>query len=153
VEHISLEEGRPKRTVRLGHDITFADRQSLVSLLREYKDVFAFGPEEMHGIVPSVMKRRLNVDPRHKPVIQKECYMGQVRAATANTEVQKFLKDGFIRECQYPEWISNVVSVKKPNGTWRMCMNFMDLNKTCPKDSYPGQRSTSWWMPWPVTPY
>jgi len=37
----------------------------------------------------------------------------------------------------YPEWISNVVLVKKPNGTWRMCIDFIDLNEACPKDSYP----------------
>jgi len=36
-----------------------------------------------------------------------------------------------------PEWISNVVLVKKPNGTWRMYVDFTDLNKACPKDSYP----------------
>ena len=27
--------------------------------------------------------------------------------------------------------------VKKANGKWRMCVDFTDLNKTCPKDSYP----------------
>ena len=27
--------------------------------------------------------------------------------------------------------------VKKANGKWRMCMDFIDLNKACPKDSYP----------------
>ena len=26
--------------------------------------------------------------------------------------------------------------VKKDNGKWRMCLDFIDLNKTCPKDSY-----------------
>ena len=30
-----------------------------------------------------------------------------------------------------------MVKVKKPNGKWRMCVDFMDLNKACPKDSYP----------------
>ena len=47
----------------------------------------------------------------------------------ANVEVQKLLEAGFIRECQYLEWISNVVLVKKRNGTWRMCVDFIDLNK------------------------
>ena len=63
--------------------------------------------------------------------------MDPKRTAAANTEVQKLLEAGFIRECQYPEWISNVFLVKKPNGTWRMCVDFTDLNKACPKDSYP----------------
>ena len=35
------------------------------------------------------------------------------------------------------DWLANVVMVKKTNGKWRMCVNFIDLNKACPKDSYP----------------
>ena len=27
--------------------------------------------------------------------------------------------------------------VKKPNKKWRMCVDFTDLNRACPKDSYP----------------
>ena len=37
----------------------------------------------------------------------------------------------------YPDWLANVVVVPKPNGKWRMCVDFTDLNKACPKDSYP----------------
>ena len=38
---------------------------------------------------------------------------------------------------RYPEWLANPVVVKKKNGKWRACVDFTDLNKTCPKDSYP----------------
>ena len=51
--------------------------------------------------------------------------------------MDKLLKARFIREVNYPDWISNVVLVKKANGKWRMCIDFKKLNKTCPKDSYP----------------
>ena len=44
---------------------------------------------------------------------------------------------GFIREVYYPEWLANVILVKKANGKWRMCVDFIDLNKACPKDSFP----------------
>ena len=37
----------------------------------------------------------------------------------------------------YPDWLANVVMVKKANGKWRMCVGFTDLNRACPKDSYP----------------
>ena len=52
-------------------------------------------------------------------------------------EVGTLQEAGFIREVYYPDWLANVVIVKKTNGKWRMCVDFMDLNKACPKDSYP----------------
>ena len=52
-------------------------------------------------------------------------------------KVEKLLKACFIREVFYLEWLANVVIVKKNNGKWRMCVNFTDINKTCPKDSFP----------------
>ena len=44
---------------------------------------------------------------------------------------------GFIREVYYPDWLTNVVLVKKANGKWRMYVDFIDLNKACLKDSFP----------------
>ena len=47
------------------------------------------------------------------------------------------LQAGFIQEAHYTTWLANVVLVKKPNDKWRMCTDYTDLNKACPKDSYP----------------
>ena len=52
-------------------------------------------------------------------------------------EVNKLIAANFIREVHYPEWLANVVMVKKANGKWRMCVDFTDLNQACPKDSFP----------------
>ena len=52
-------------------------------------------------------------------------------------EVRKLLEANFIREVYYPDWLANVIMVKKANGKWRMCIDFTDLNTACPKDSYP----------------
>ena len=52
-------------------------------------------------------------------------------------EVNKLLAAGFIYEVYYPDWLANIVLIKKANGKWRMCVDFTDLNKTCPKDSFP----------------
>ena len=46
----------------------------------------------------------------------------------------------FIRKVYYPDWLANVVMVKIANGKWRMCVDFTNLNKACPKDSYPFPR-------------
>ena len=44
---------------------------------------------------------------------------------------------GAIKEVFYPEWLANTMVVKKKNGQWQVCVDFTDLNKACPKDSFP----------------
>ena len=51
-------------------------------------------------------------------------------------ETKKILKVDFILEVYYPEWLSNIVMVRKTSGKWRMCVDFKDLNKACPNDSF-----------------
>ena len=72
--------------------------------------------EDMPGIDLSVIVYRLNVDPTHKPVIQKCRRFNPERYTTINKEVDKLFKAKFIREAHYPEWLVNVVMVKKLNG-------------------------------------
>ena len=60
----------------------------------------------------------------------------QERDKVIAEEVQKLLEANFIREVYYLDWLANVVMVKKINGKWRMCVDFTDLNRACPKDSY-----------------
>ena len=50
------------------------------------------------------------------------------------------LSAGFIQKVYYPDWLFNVIVVKKANGKWRMCVDFTDLKKTCTKDSFPLSR-------------
>ena len=61
----------------------------------------------------------------------------QERDKAIAEEVRKLQEADFIREVYYPDWLANVVMVKKANEKWRMCVDFTDLNRACPKDSYP----------------
>ena len=42
-----------------------------------------------------------------------------------------------IKEVFYPKWLANTMMVKKKNGKWKVCMDFSNLNKACPKDLFP----------------
>lgn len=83
------------------------------------------------------MSHHLNVNPNFRSVKQKPRVFGKERCDAVLEEVQKLITTNFIWEIQYPDWLANVVLVKKLNGKWRLCVDFKDLNKACPKDSYP----------------
>ena len=51
-------------------------------------------------------------------------------------EVGKLLIARLIKEVQYPTWLANAILVKKANEKWRMCIDFTNLNKACPKNHY-----------------
>ena len=52
----------------------------------------------------------------------------------------KFKWTRAIKEVFYPEWLANTVMVKKKNGKWRVCVDFIDLNKVFLKDPFPMPR-------------
>ncbi|XP_013709613.1 uncharacterized protein LOC106413369 [Brassica napus] len=89
------------------------------------------------GIDPAITSHELNVDPMFKPIRQKRQKLGPERSKSVNEEIDRLPDAGFIAEVRYPEWLANPVVVKKKNGKWRICVDFTDLNKACPKDSYP----------------
>lgn len=92
---------------------------------------------DMPGIDTSIAEHKLNIDPTFTPVRQKAREFKNPKKEAMKQEVQKILDVGFIKEVQYPTWLANVILVLKSNGKWRMCVDFTDLNKACPKDFYP----------------
>ena len=86
-----------------------------------------------------MIEHKLHIDRSVKPRKQKLRKMSKDKIAAVNTEVQRLLDARVIREV-YPTWLANIVIVKKKNGKWRMCIDFIDLNKACPKDDFPLSR-------------
>ncbi|KAM1710970.1 hypothetical protein COP1_001282 [Malus domestica] len=100
----------------------------------------------MPDISPDIICHRLSIDPKTKPVRQKRRSYDAELYEAMKTEVEKLKGIGFFCEVNYPTWVANVVLVKK-NSTkeslllqkvlWRMCVDYTDLNKGCPNDSFP----------------
>ena len=82
----------------------------------------------MGGIDPAIITHRLNVSPSFKPINKKRRSFASERQKVINEEVGKLLQEGVIEEVEYPEWLANVVLVKKANGKWRLCIDFTDVN-------------------------
>jgi hypothetical protein len=69
--------------------------------------------------------------------------MSENKVEGVKAEVKRLLNVGVIREVAYPEWLANIVMVEKSDGKWRMCIDFTNLNKVCPKDEFPLPRIDS----------
>jgi len=106
-------------------------------MLQQNATMFSWTSADMPGLDPNVIMHRLSLFKDAKPVVQKKRKLGEERRLAARQEADKLLEAGFIKEAHYTTWLANVVLVKKPSGKWRMCIDYTDLNKACPKDAYP----------------
>ena len=137
LEDIPLDEDDPRKSTIIGADLEGKIKKGLICFLRKNINMFAWSHENMSGIDLSVITHHLNVHPSSKPIWQKKRVFAPEKDNAIKEEVQKLTLAKFIREVYYPNWLVNVVMVKNANGKWRMCVDFTDLNKACPKDSYP----------------
>jgi ribonuclease HI len=115
----------------------------LLRFLLKNKDVFAWSANDLCGVNRDVIEHSLTVDPSFRPRKQRLRKMSDDKAEGARNEVKRLLSAAVIREVKYPEWLANTVMVKKANSKWRMCIDFTDLNKACPKDEFPLPRIDS----------
>jgi hypothetical protein len=88
----------------------------------------------MSGIPREVIEHKLDIDSAFKPIKQKERRYTPERHETIRVEVNKLLEAELIRPVDYRSWLANPVLVEKTDGSWRMCIDYTSLNKTCPKD-------------------
>ncbi|GKB83076.1 reverse transcriptase domain-containing protein [Tanacetum coccineum] len=134
---VVLHPNFPDQEVAIGGTLSEKGRTELCSLLKENLDIFAWQPSDMTGVPRSIAEHRLNIREGYTPVRQKKRGQAPERAKAIQAEVQKLVEAGIMREVHYHDWLSNPVMVKKHDGSWRMCVDFTDLNKACPQDCYP----------------
>ncbi|GFY86953.1 hypothetical protein Acr_05g0005920 [Actinidia rufa] len=112
---ISIHPNYPERQVMIGTELT-----------DELRDV--------PGIDPEVAMHKLFTKPDYSSVHQKRRKFAPERLKVIEDEISKLIKANVVREAHYPDWLANVVVAPKKGGKWRVCVDFTDLNKACPKD-------------------
>ena len=113
------------------------ERVEMLLLLIRNADVFAWSPYEVPGVDPEFIVHQLKVDPSFPPKKQRPRRSAKEHAEAVKAEVQRLKDAEAIKEVFFPEWLANTVVVKKKSGKWRVCVNFTDLNRACPKDPFP----------------
>jgi hypothetical protein len=91
----------------------------------------------MPGVPRELAEHKLKVYSQTSPIRQKLCRFTPDKREAIRAELACLVAAGFIREVPHPEWLANPVLVLKKNKLdWRMCLDYMDLNKHCPKGPF-----------------
>ncbi|GJX11771.1 hypothetical protein Tco_0201630 [Tanacetum coccineum] len=131
---VAMHPEYPKQTVTIGGSLLEKGIIELCNLLKDNLDIFSWKPADMKDVLRSIAKHRLHVCEGCQPIRQKRQGQAPDRNKAIQEKVAKLME---ARVVHYHDWLSNPVMVKKHNGSWRMCVDFTDLNKSCPKDCYP----------------
>ncbi|GJV96083.1 reverse transcriptase domain-containing protein, partial [Tanacetum coccineum] len=134
---VAIHPDFPDQEISMGGTLSAKGRTELYALLKRNLDIFAWQPSDMTRVPRSIAEHKLNIRKGYSPVRQKKRGQAPERAKAIQAEVQKLVEARIMREVYYHDWLSNPVMVKKHDGSWRMCVDFTDLNKACPRDCYP----------------
>ncbi|BFG30000.1 hypothetical protein CerSpe_162740 [Prunus speciosa] len=126
-----------QRPISISVHLAREEKEALVSLLEEFRDVFAWSYEEMPGLDPNLVSHTLNIELGAKPVVQPRRNFHPEIEMQIKVEIEKLLAAGFIKPIKSPTWLANIVPVKKRTGVIRVCTDYRDLNRACPKDEFP----------------
>ncbi|XP_030946053.1 uncharacterized protein LOC115970586 [Quercus lobata] len=120
-----------------GASVKDKERVEMLMFLVQNVDMFAWSPYEVLEVDPEFIVHKLNVDPLYPLKKQKSRRSVKEHVETVRQKVKRLKEAGAIKEIFFPEWLANTVVVKKKNGKWRVCVDFTDLNRACPKDLFP----------------
>ena len=133
----SILLGGPGKHTYVSSLLSEEEKEQLRQVFLSNINIFAWTHSDMTGINPTHASHKLNVIPFARPDIYRVQRFHLNRHQIIQAQVDNLLDAGFIREIKYSEWLANVVVVPKKEGKWRVCVDYTDLNDTCPKDNFP----------------
>lgn len=137
IEPVNIRIEETQHIIHVAQSLSPKELKEFANFFTKKKINFAWTYVDMSGLDLDLIMHYLSISPRVKPVKQKLQKMHPHVALLVKAELEKLLKVGFIRAIDYAEWISNIVPVSKPDKSIRVCTDFKDLNKSCPKDDFP----------------
>ena len=123
--------------IQVGNTLIILEKDALMALLTEFKEVFSWLYEDMPSIDTNIVQHYIPTNPTMKSIKQKLRRMKLEWTLKIKEEVEKQYNAGFLKVVNNPKWLANVIPVPKKGGKVIECLDFRDLNKASPKDNFP----------------
>ncbi|GJR31352.1 putative reverse transcriptase domain-containing protein [Tanacetum coccineum] len=105
-----------------------------VPVIRDFPEVF---PDDLPGLPPSrQVEFKIDLVPGAAPVARAPYRLAPSELKELSEQLKELLEKGFIRPSSSP-WGAPVLFVKKKDGSFRMCIDYRELNKLTVKNRYP----------------
>ncbi|XP_071708935.1 uncharacterized protein [Rutidosis leptorrhynchoides] len=127
----------PDKRIQVRGDLSDEIKVQLRDILVANMDIFAWCEDDITGVLRNIAEHKLNANLNLTPVRQKKRPMAPERNKWLRMEVDKLVHANILREVRYQTWVANPFWLKKGDGSWRMYVDFKDINEACPKDNYP----------------
>ncbi|GJY90075.1 putative reverse transcriptase domain-containing protein [Tanacetum coccineum] len=109
-------------------------KQEEMAMVRDFPKVF---PDDLSGLPPiREIEFRIELVPRAIPIVKSPYRLAPSEMEELSGQLKEFQDKGFIRPSLSP-WGAPVLFVKKKDGSFRMCINYRELNKLTIKNRYP----------------
>ncbi|GJX86944.1 putative reverse transcriptase domain-containing protein [Tanacetum coccineum] len=105
-----------------------------IPVVREFLEVF---PEDLPRLPPiRQVEFQIDLIPKAAPVARALYRLAPSEMQELSYQLQELADQGFIRPSTSP-WGAPVLFVKKKDGSFRMCIDYRELNKLTVKNRYP----------------
>jgi hypothetical protein len=141
--------------VIIASDLTDAQEEKLIEVLREHKEAIGWTIEDIKGISPSLVMHKIHLEEDSKPSREPQRRLNPAMQEVVRAEVIKLLDAGIIYPISDSKWVSPIHVVPKKAGLtvvtnkdnelvptriqsgWRVCIDYRKLNAATRKDHFP----------------
>ncbi|MCO5582067.1 hypothetical protein L7F22_035958 [Adiantum nelumboides] len=132
-----VEPGEESRPTYIANDLSKEEEEILLSLLKKYRDVFAWSYKDLKRVDPEIYQHTIPTRDDAQPSRQQPYTYNETFARKIKEEIEKLKEAESIYEIEHTDWVSPIVVVPKKNGKLRVCVNLNKVNAATIRDNYP----------------
>ncbi|XP_033513365.1 uncharacterized protein [Nicotiana tomentosiformis] len=123
-EVVNVGSKEDVKETKINTHLEAKQKETMIELLRQYVDVFAWSYDDMPGLSTDIVSHRLPTNPTRMPVKQKPRKFKPDLRVRVKEEVTKQIKANIVRVTKYPSCLANIVPVPNNDGNIIICMDY-----------------------------